>query len=99
MGLRPLQDRILLRRTEAEDTTPAGIVIPSIAQEKSQWYIVVATGPGRASEDGRVFTEVMVKKGDRVLLGKYAGTEVKIEGVDHVIVREEDILGVESTDD
>ena len=94
MSIRPLQDRVLLRRVEKKAQTASGLYIPDTAQEKSLWCEVVATGPGRHSEDGNRFVEISVKKGDHVLLSHYSGTEVKIDGVDHVIVREEDILGV-----
>lgn len=94
MTIRPLQDRILLKRVKSQAQTNSGLYIPESAQEKSQWAEVVATGPGRFYEESNSFQEVLVKRGDVVLLGKYAGTEIKIDGEEHIIVRQEDILGV-----
>ena len=93
MKVRPLADRILVKREEPEETVRGGIIIPDSAKEKPQEGKVVAVGPGRVDEDGkRVALEV--KKGDRILIGKYAGTEVKIDGEEHIILREDDVLAV-----
>jgi len=93
MKVRPLADRLLVKREEASETVRGGIIIPDTAKEKPQEGKVVAVGPGRVDEDGnRVKLEV--KKGDRILMGKYAGTEVKIDGDDHLIMREDDVLAV-----
>ena len=93
MKIRPLHDRILVKRIEEEKTTSGGIIIPDTAKEKPMEGRVVAAGKGKVSEDGTV-TPLDVKRGDRILFGKYAGTEVKIEGEEHLIMREEDVLGV-----
>lgn len=92
MRLEPLSDRVLLKRVENTETTPGGIFIPAAAQEKQTEGIVIAAGPGKVHEDGK-FHEVSVKKGDRVLFGKYAGHEITISGSDYVVVREDDIIG------
>jgi chaperonin GroES len=93
MKLRPLQDRILVQRVEEETTTKGGIIIPDTAKEKPAEGKVVAVGNGKVGDDGkRVALEV--KKGDRILFGKYAGTEVKIEGDEFLIMREDDVLGI-----
>ena len=93
MKLRPLQDRILVQRVEEETKTKGGIIIPDTAKEKPAEGKVVAVGNGKLADDGkRVALEV--KKGDRILFGKYSGTEVKIEGEEYLIMREEDVLGV-----
>ncbi len=93
MKIRPLQDRVLVKRVEEEQKTKGGIIIPDTAKEKPIEGEVIAAGNGKAGEDGKV-RPLDVKKGDRVLFGKYAGTEVKIENVDYLILREDDILGV-----
>ncbi len=93
MKIRPLQDRVLVKRVEEEQKTKGGIIIPDTAQEKPIEGEVIAVGNGKVLEDGKV-RALDIKKGDRVLFGKYAGTEVKIENVEHLILREEDILGV-----
>jgi chaperonin GroES len=93
MKVRPLHDRLLIERIEEEETTKGGIIIPDTAKEKPQEGRVVAAGPGKVTEDGKVLP-LDVKKGDRVLFSKYAGTEIKIEGEEHLIVREDDILAV-----
>ena len=93
MKIRPLQDRILVKRIEEEQKTEGGIIIPDTAKEKPMEGKVVAVGKGKVSEDGK-FMPLDVKKGDRILFSKYAGTEVKIEGEEHLIVREDDVLGV-----
>ena len=93
MKLRPLADRVVVKRVEQEEKTKGGIYIPDTAKEKPLEAEVVAVGPGRASKDGK--THAMdVKPGDRVLIGKWSGTEVTLDGTEHVILREEDILGV-----
>lgn len=93
MKIRPLQDRILVKRIEEEQKTEGGIIIPDTAKEKPMEGKVVAVGKGKVSEDGKLMP-LDVKKGDRILFSKYAGTEVKIEGEEHLIVREDDVLGV-----
>jgi chaperonin GroES len=91
MNVRPLADRILIRRLDAKEEVRGGIIIPDTAKEKPMEGEVVAVGPGRVDQDGkRVAMEV--SKGDRVLIGKYSGTEVKIDGDDYVILREDDVL-------
>jgi chaperonin GroES len=93
MKLRPLQDRILVQRVEEETTTKGGIIIPDTAKEKPAEGKVVAVGNGKVGDDGkRVALEV--KKGDRILFGKYSGTEVKVSGEEYLIMREEDVLGI-----
>jgi chaperonin GroES len=93
MKIRPLQDRIIVKRIEEEEKTKGGIIIPDSAKEKPIEGQVIAVGPGKVMENGnKVAPEV--KAGDRVLFGKYAGTEVKIDGVEHLIMREDDILGI-----
>jgi chaperonin GroES len=91
MKVTPLHDRVLVKRLEAEETTKGGIIIPDTAKEKPQEAKVIAVGKGRVSEDGKVIP-LEVKAGDRVLIGKFSGTEVNIDGEEHVIVREEEIL-------
>jgi chaperonin GroES len=93
MKIRPLQDRLLVKRVEEEQKTKGGIIIPDSAKEKPIEGEVVAVGNGKVLEDGKV-RPLDIKKGDRILFGKYAGTEVKIENVEHLILREEDVLGV-----
>src|SRR5437660_370653 len=93
MKLRPLQDRVLIRRVEPEAKTAGGIFIPDTAQEKPMEGEVVAVGPGVRDEDGKVFP-LDVKSGDRVLFGKWSGTEVKLDGEDLMIMKEADIMGV-----
>jgi chaperonin GroES len=93
MKVRPLHDRVLLKRVEEEQKTKGGIIIPDTAKEKPVEGKVVAVGNGRLGDDGKV-TPLEVKAGNRVLFGKYSGTEVKIDGVEHLIVREDDILAV-----
>lgn len=93
MNLRPLQDRVLVKRVEEEEKTKGGIIIPDTAKEKPAEGEIVAVGNGKVADDGkRVALEVQV--GDRILFGKYSGTEVKIEGDEYLIMREDDILGV-----
>ncbi|SFL32800.1 co-chaperone GroES [Methylobacterium pseudosasicola] len=93
MALRPLHDRVLLRRVESDEKTKGGIIIPDTAKEKPQEGEVVAVGPGARDETGRV-TPLDVKAGDRVLFGKWSGTEIKVDGEDLLILKESDILGV-----
>ena len=93
MNLRPMQDRIIVKRVDEETKTAGGIFIPDTAKEKPQQGEVVAVGKGKKGEDGKV-TPLDVQAGDRVLFGKYAGTEIKLEGQDYLIMREDDILGV-----
>ena len=93
MKLRPLHDRILVKRVEEEQTTKGGIIIPDSAKEKPAEAEVVAVGNGRTGDDGKV-VPLEVKKGDRVLFGKYSGTEVKIDGEEYLILREDDVLGI-----
>ena len=91
--IRPLQDRVIVRRLEEEEKTEGGIIIPDTAKEKPMEGRVVAVGKGKVLEGGKV-VPLDVKAGDRVLFSKYAGTEVKLEGEEHLIMREEDILGI-----
>jgi len=93
MNLRPLQDRIIVKRLEEETMTAGGIFIPETAKEKPMKGEVVAVGNGKKTEDGKILP-VDVKKGDKVLFGKYAGTEIKIDGQEYLIMREDDILGI-----
>ena len=93
MKIRPLQDRVVVRRINEEEKTKGGIIIPDTAKEKPIEGEVIAVGSGKVTEDGKL-QALEVKKGDRVLFGKYAGTEVKIDGIEHLILREEEILGV-----
>ena len=93
MKIRPLQDRILVKRLDEEEKTKGGIIIPDTAKEKPQEGKVMAVGKGKVGEDGKV-QPLDVKKGDKVLFSKYAGTEVNIEGDEHLIIREDDVLGV-----
>ena len=93
MGFRPLHDRVLVRRVEADEKTAGGIIIPDTAKEKPQEGEVVAVGPGARDDAGRL-VELSVKAGDRVLFGKWSGTEVKIDGEDLIIMKESDILGI-----
>jgi chaperonin GroES len=93
MAIRPLHDRILVKRVKEEETTKGGIIIPDTAKEKPIEAKVVAVGTGRILDSGEV-RPLAVKKGDLVLFGKYGGTEVKIDGAEHLILREDDILGI-----
>ena len=93
MKIRPLQDRILVKRVDGETKTASGIIIPDNAKEKPLEGSVVAVGKGKILDNGSVRT-VDVKVGDKILFGKYAGTEVKLDGVEHLILREDDVLGV-----
>jgi chaperonin GroES len=96
MHFRPLHDRVVVRRIEAEEKTSGGIIIPDTAKEKPQEGEVVAVGPG-ARDDNGTLVELSVKAGDRILFGKWSGTEVKIDGEDLLIMKESDILGVIDT--
>ena len=94
MKIRPLQDRVIVKRLEeAVEKTKGGIIIPDTAKEKPQQGKVIAVGKGKVNEDGKVLP-LDVKVGDRILFGKYSGSEIKIDGEEHLIMREEDILGV-----
>ena len=93
MGFRPLHDRVLVRRVEAEEKTAGGIIIPDTAKEKPQEGEVVAVGAGAKSEEGKVMP-LDVKAGDKILFGKWSGTEIKIDGEDLIIMKESDILGI-----
>ena len=93
LAIRPLEDRVVIQQIEAEEKTAGGIVLPDTAKEKPQEGKVVAVGKGKVNDDGKV-TPLDVKAGDRILFGKYSGTEVKIDGEDFLIMREDDILGV-----
>jgi chaperonin GroES len=93
MNIRPLGDRILVKRIQEEEKTKGGIIIPDTAKEKPQEGRVVAVGKGKVTEDGKLLAPD-VKAGDRILFGKYAGSEIKLEGEEHLILREDDILGV-----
>ena len=93
MKIKPMNDRVLVLRVQEEQKTAGGIIIPDTAKEKPQEGKVVSVGPGKMGDDGKRSVPD-VKAGDRVLFGKYAGTEIKIDGVEHVFMREDDILGV-----
>ena len=93
MNVRPLHDRVLVERVEEEQKTAGGIIIPDTAKEKPQEGKVIAAGPGRTDKDGKLIP-MDVKTGDRILFGKYSGTEIKIDGTEYLIMRVDDILGV-----
>ncbi len=93
MNIRPLNDRVLVLRVDGEEKTSGGIIIPDTAKEKPQEGKVVAVGPGKLDDDGKRIP-LEVKKNDRILFGKYSGNEIKIDGVEHLIMREDDILGI-----
>ena len=93
MKLKPLADRVVVKPAPAEERTKGGIIVPDTAKEKPVWGEIVAVGPGRVSDDGKTIP-LVVKKGDKVLIGKYSGTEVTLDGVEHVIVKEEEIHAV-----
>ena len=93
MTFRPLHDRIVVRRTEAEEKSVGGIIIPDTAQEKPQTGEVIAVGPGGRDENGKLIP-IDVKKGDRILFGKWSGTEIKLDGVEYLIMKESDVMGV-----
>jgi len=93
MKIRPLQDRVIVKRLEEEEKTKGGIIIPDTAKEKPMEGKIIAAGKGKVLEDGKI-RPLDVKAGDRILFAKYSGTEVKIDGEEHLIMREDDILGV-----
>ncbi len=93
MKIKPLNDRVLVLRLEEEKKSPGGIIIPDTAKEKPMQGKVVAVGPGKMGDDGKR-TPLDVKKDDRILFSKYAGTEIKVDGVEHLFMKEDDILGV-----
>jgi chaperonin GroES len=94
MKIRPLQDRVIVKRIEDEvEKTKGGIIIPDTAKEKPQQGKIIAVGKGKVNDDGKV-TPLDVKVGDKILFGKYSGSEIKLDGEEHLIMREEDILGV-----
>lgn len=93
MKIRPLQDRVLVKRIQEEERTKGGIIIPDTAKEKPQEGEIVAVGKGKVLDDGKLVS-LTVKSGDRILFSKYAGTEVKLDGTEHLIMREDDILGI-----
>ena len=93
MKIRPLQDRILVSRLEGEDTTKGGIIIPDSAKEKPSEGLVIAVGKGKVGENGKPIP-LDVKKNDRILFSKYAGTDIKIDGEEYLIMREDDVLGI-----
>jgi len=93
MKLRPLHDRVVVKRLEEEEKTSGGIIIPDTAKEKPQQGKVIAVGKGRILEDGKVIP-LVVKEGDRILFSKYAGTDIKVDGDEHLIMREDDILAI-----
>jgi chaperonin GroES len=93
MKLKPLNDRVLVKRLESEEKTAGGLFIPDTAKEKPSKGEVVAVGPGKTADDGKVIA-MTVKAGDQVLFNKYAGTEIKLDGVEHLVMREDDILAI-----
>ena len=93
MTFRPLHDRILVRRVESEEKTKGGIIIPDSAKEKPQQGEVISVGKGKSNDEGKVFP-LDVKAGDSILFGKYSGTEIKIDGEEFLIMREEEVLGI-----
>jgi chaperonin GroES len=93
MKVRPLNDRVLIKRLEAKETVRGGIIVPDSAKEKPMEGEVIAVGPGKLDETGKIMP-MSVKAGNKVLVGKYAGTEIKIDEVEHIIVREDEILGI-----
>jgi chaperonin GroES len=93
MNLRPLHDRILVERIESEEKTSGGIILPDSAKEKPQQGKVIAVGAGKKADDGKLLP-MDVKVGDRILFGKYSGSEIKIEGIEYLIMREDDVLGI-----
>ena len=93
MKFRPLHDRVVVRRIDAEEKTKGGIIIPETAQEKPMQGEIIAVGPGARDESGKIVA-LDVKKGDRILFGKWSGTEVKIDGTEYLIMKESDIMGI-----
>jgi chaperonin GroES len=94
MKIQPLHDRVIVKRVEEEETTKGGILIPDTAKEKPMEGIVVAVGSGKIEGEGKKKVPLEVKEGDRVLFSKYAGTEIKIDGEEHLIMKEEDIIAI-----
>lgn len=93
MKFRPLHDRILVERVESEERTKGGIILPDSAKEKPQQGKIIAVGSGRRTEDGKVIP-LELKEGDTILFGKYSGSEIKIEGIEYLIMKEDDVLGL-----
>jgi chaperonin GroES len=93
MKFRPLYDRILVERVESEETTKGGIILPDTAKEKPQQGKVIACGEGKRTEDGKIIP-LQVKEGTLILFGKYSGSEIKIEGTDYLIMKEDDVMGI-----
>ena len=93
MKIRPLQDRVIVKRVQEEEKTKGGIIIPDTAKEKPQEGKVIAVGKGKVNDDGKL-TPLDVKVGDKILYGKYSGSEIKLNGDEHLIMREDDILGI-----
>ena len=93
MKIRPLQDRVIVKRIAEEEKTKGGIIIPDTAKEKPQEGKVIAVGKGKTNDDGKI-TPLDVKVNDRILFGKYSGTEINVDGEEHLIMREDDILGI-----
>ncbi len=93
MKIRPLQDRLVIRRVEEQEKTKGGLIIPDSAKERPLEGEVIAVGAGKKNDEGKLFP-LDVKKGDRVLFGKYSGNEIKVDGVEHLILREDEVLGV-----
>ncbi len=93
MKFRPLHDRLIVRRIESEEKTKGGIIIPDTAKEKPQECKVIAVGKGKITDDGKL-QPMEVQKGDRILVGKYSGSEIKVDGEEHVIIREDDVLAI-----
>jgi chaperonin GroES len=93
ISIKPLADRVIIEPAVAEEKTAGGIIIPDTAKEKPQEGKILAVGPGKVNDEGKR-TPLEVKKGDRVLFSKYAGTEIKIDGIEHLMMREDDILGI-----
>jgi chaperonin GroES len=93
MKFRPLHDRLIVKRIESEEKTKGGIIIPDTAKEKPQEARVIAVGKGKITDDGKL-QPMEVQKGDRILVGKYSGSEIKVDGEEHLIIREEDVLAI-----
>ena len=93
MKIRPLQDRLLVKRIEEEEKTKGGIIIPDTAKEKPQEGRIISSGPGKTNDEGKVIP-LSVRNGDRILFGKYSGTEIQLDGEEHLIIREDDVLAV-----
>jgi len=93
MKFRPLHDRVLVERIEAEEVSRGGIILPDTAKEKPQQGKIIAVGEGKRADDGKLIP-MQVKEGDRILFGKYSGSEIKVEGVEYLIMREDDVLGL-----